>query len=93
MRGLDLVPVEKEPGSSIKGRSRLVKNGNPTLRANLYMAAISEKQYNPDIKAQYERLTEKGKSKKSALGAVMRKLVQICFGVLKHQQPYQPQIG
>jgi transposase len=57
------------------------------------MAAISAKQYNPDIKAQYERLTKKGKSKKSALGAAMRKLVQICFGFLKHQQPYQPQIG
>jgi len=27
------------------------------------------------------------------LGAAMRKLVQICFGVLKHQQPYQPQVG
>jgi len=90
---LGLIPVEKESGSSIKGRSRLAKNGNPTLRAKLYMAAISAKQYNPDIKAQYERLTEKGKSKKSALGAAMRKLVQICFGVLKHQQPYQPQIG
>ncbi|NOS74378.1 MAG: IS110 family transposase, partial [Methyloglobulus sp.] len=28
-----------------------------------------------------------------ALGAAMRKLVQICFGVLKHQQPYQPQVA
>jgi hypothetical protein len=46
---------------------------------------------NPNIKAQYERLTSKGKSKMSALGAAMCKLVQICFGVLKHQQPYQPQ--
>jgi hypothetical protein len=33
------------------------------------MAAISAKQYNPDIKAQYESLIKKGKSKKSALGA------------------------
>lgn len=90
---LGLVPIERESGSSIKGRSRLAKNGNPTIRAKLYMAAISAKQYNPDIKAQYERLTGNGKSKKSALGAAMRKLVQICFGVLKHQHPYQPQIG
>ncbi len=28
----------------------------------------------------------------SALGAAMRKLVQICVGVLKHQQPYQPEV-
>jgi transposase len=28
-----------------------------------------------------------------ALCAVMRKLVHICFGVLKHQRPYEPQIA
>jgi transposase len=56
------------------------------------MAAVTATRYNPDIKAQYERLTGKGKSKLSALGAAMRKLVQICYGVIKHQQPYQPQI-
>jgi transposase len=55
------------------------------------MATVTATRHNPDIKAQYERLTKKGKSKMSALGAAMRKLVQICFGVFKHQQPYQPQ--
>ena len=57
------------------------------------LRSIQATRYNPDINAQYERLTGKGKSKMSALGAAMRKLVQICFGVLKHQQPYQPQMG
>ncbi len=42
---------------------------------------------------QAERLTGKGKSKMSALGAAMRKLAQICYGVIKHQQPYQPQVA
>jgi transposase len=90
---LGLVPVQKESGSSIKGRSQLAKNGNPAIRAKLYMAAITATRYNPDIKAQYERLLSKGKNKMSALGAAMRKLVQICFGVLKHQETYQPQTG
>ena len=90
---LGLVPVQHESGSSVKGRSRLSKAGNPVIRAKLYMAAVVATRYNPDIKAQYERLTGNGKSKMSALGAAMRKLVQICFGVLKHQQPYQPQVG
>jgi Reverse transcriptase (RNA-dependent DNA polymerase) len=63
------------------------------IRAKLYMAVVVATRYNPDIKAQYQRLTSKGNSKMSALGAAMRKLVQICFGVLKHQQPYQPQMG
>jgi transposase len=56
------------------------------------MAAIVAIRYNPNIKAQYERLLKNGKSKMSALGAAMRKLVHICFGVLKHQAPYQPQV-
>lgn len=88
---LGLVPVQYESGSSVKGRVKLSKAGNSMIRAKLYMAAVVAIRYNRDIKAQYERLTSKGKSKMSALGAAMRKLVQICFGVLKHQQPYQPQ--
>jgi transposase len=88
---LGLVPVQHESGSSIKGRAKLSKAGNPVIRAKLYMAAVVAIRHNPDIKAQYERLTRKGKSKMSAIGAAMRKLVHICFGVLKHQQPYQPQ--
>jgi transposase len=90
---LGLVPVEKESGSSVKGRSHLAKNGNPTIRAKLYIAAVTAIRYNPDIKAQYKRLTSKGKSKMSALGAAMRKLVLICFGVLKHQKTYQSQVS
>ena len=89
---LGLAPVQHESGSSIKGRAKLSKAANPIIRAKLYMAAVVAIRYNPDIKAQYERLTSKDKSKMSALGAAMRKLVHICFGVLKHQQPYQPQV-
>jgi len=86
-----LVPVTYESGSSVKGRPRLSKAGNASIRAKLYMAAVVSIQHNPDIKHQYERLLKKGKAKMSALCAAMRKLVQICFGVIKHQQPYQPQ--
>jgi hypothetical protein len=55
------------------------------------MAAVVAIQHNPDIKQQYQRLLKNGKSKMSALCAAMRKLVQICFGVIKHQTTYQPQ--
>ena len=88
---IGLVPIQNESGSSLKGRSRLSKAGNPVIRAKLYMAAISALQHNPDIKIQNQRLLKKGKSKMSALCAAMRKLVHICFGVIKHQRPYQVQ--
>jgi hypothetical protein len=37
----------------------------------------------------YQRLQDRGKTKMSALGAAMRKLVHLCFGVLKTRLPYQ----
>jgi len=45
--------------------------------------------HNPHIQALYQRLLARGKAKMAALGAAMRKLLQLAFGVLKHQQPYQ----
>jgi len=88
---LGLVPKHVESGQ-FKGKSRLAKNGSSDIRAKLFMAAIVSKQWNPDIKAQYDRLLARGKCKMQAICAAMRKLVHICFGVIKHQMPYQPQV-
>lgn len=87
---LGLVPVEHRSGSSVQKRPKLARNGDAKTRAVLYMAAISAIRYNPDIKALYQRLCARGKAKMAALGAAMRKLVHLCFGVLKSQLPYQP---
>lgn len=85
---LGLVPVERQSGSSVLGKARLSKAGPARVRAVLFMAAVVAKQWNPHVKAMYERLIAKGKSKMSALGAAMRKLVHLCFGVIKTQTPY-----
>ncbi len=85
---LGLVPVERQSGSSVLGRARLSKAGSPEIRAKLYMAAVVAIRYNAHVKALYERLRERGKSAMSALGACMRKLVHLCFGVLKSRVPY-----
>ncbi len=87
---LGLVPVERQSGSSIKGRPRLSKTGPAHIRAKLYMAAVVATRHNPHLKALYQRLQANGKPKMSALGAVMRKLAHLCFGVLKTRIPYQP---
>jgi len=86
---LGLVPVERQSGSSVLGRARLSKAGPARIRAVLYMAAVVATRYNPHVKAVYERLLARGKTKMSALGAAMRKLVHLCFGVIKTQKPYQ----
>ena len=87
---LGVIPRLVESGT-MKGRSFLSKRGPSNVRAKLYMAAISATQYNPDIKRQRQRLLANSKTKMQALCAGMRKLVHICFGVLKHQTEYQPQ--
>jgi transposase len=86
---LGLVPIERQSGSSVLGRARLSKAGPARIRAVLYMAAVVATRCNPHVKAVYDRLLARGKSKMSALGAAMRKLVHLCFGVLKTRQPYQ----
>ncbi len=87
---LGLVPVERQSGTSLLGRARLSKAGPARIRAVLYMAAIVATRCNPHVRAVYERLLARGKSKMSALGAAMRKLVHLCFGVIKTQRPYEP---
>lgn len=89
---IGLIPRIEESGKW-KGRSRLSKTGSAKVRAKLYMAAVVCLRANPDIQAQYQRLVARGKHKMQAIGAAMRKLVQICFGVLKHQSEYRPQVA
>lgn len=86
---LGLVPIERQSGSSIAGPARLSKAGPSNVRGVLYMAAVVGISRNPHIKALYERLLARGKAKMSALGAAMRKLVHLCFGVVKSGQPYR----
>lgn len=85
-----LVPIHEESGTSVRKRTRLSKAGAPKLRQKLYMAAVTATRYNPDIRAQYLRLGKRGKAKMAAIGAAMRKLVHIAYGVLKWQTVYQP---
>lgn len=86
-----LVPIAEQSGTSVHKRPRLSKAGDPKLRAKLYMAAVTATRYNPDVRAQYLRLGKRGKAKMAAIGAAMRKLVHIAYGVLKSQTVYQSQ--
>lgn len=84
-----LVPVQHQSGTSVRGQSRLSKAGRADLRAKLYMAGIAACRYNPHVRALYERLLQAGKRKMAALAACMRKLVHLCFGVIKQRTPYR----
>jgi transposase len=85
---LGVVPVERQSGSSVRGRAKLSKVGPERVRALLYMSALVGIRYNHHVKALYKRLLAKGKCKMAALGAAMRKIAHLCFGVLKNRTPY-----
>ena len=80
---LGLAPHERSSGSSVKGRSRIGKNGNPVVRNHLFLCSFTACIYNPQCKALYERIVAKGKSKKLALIAVANKLIKQAYGIAK----------
>ena len=78
-----LAPSERSSGSSIRGRSRINKNGDGTIRNHLFMCSFTACLHNSQCNALYERLVAKGKSKKLALIAVCNKLLKQAFGIAK----------
>jgi transposase len=88
-----LVPRHNQSGTSVRGRSRLCKVGAARLRKALYFPAIVATRHNPVIKALSQRLRERGKCPMLIIGAAMRKLIHIAYGVLKSGKPFDPSYG
>lgn len=83
-------PRHYDSGTSVHRRPRMSKIGKADLRAALYWPAITAMTRCPAFKAFADRLAARGKPKKVIIGAVMRKLVHVIYGVLKHRTPYDP---
>jgi len=88
-----LVPRLHESGSSIKRKARLSKTGAPRLRKALYFPAIVAIKHNPQVRALGERMKGRGKCPMEIIGAAMRKLIHIAYGVLKSGRPFDPEIA
>jgi transposase len=85
-----LVPRLCESGKSVRRRARLSKVGTPRIRRSLYFPAITALRCNPVIKAWASGLRERGKCEMQIIGAVMRKLIHLAYGVLKSGKAYDP---
>jgi transposase len=85
-----LVPRERQSGTSIRGRARMSKVGSRRVREMLYFPAIVAMTHNPVIRAMRERLAARGKTAMVIVGAAMRKLLVLCYGVLKSGEPFDP---
>jgi hypothetical protein len=79
----------------LNGRpTRISKIGNATLRSSLYMPALSAMRFNPAVAALVARLRSAGRLKpKQIVVAAMRKLLVLCFGVLKTGKSFDSAIA
>ncbi len=71
---------------------RMSKKGRKEPRHILYMVTLSAIQCNPLIKEIYNERIEGGMEKMSAIGYCMHKILRIVYGMLKHGNPFDPEI-
>ena len=83
-----LAPFNHDSGKR-KGKRRIF-GGRASVRRVLYMATLSAIRHNPVIKVFYQRLLAKGKLKKVAITACMRKLLVILNTMVKNKQDWNP---
>jgi transposase len=68
---------------------RRTKGGRSEVRSVLYMATLTGIQSNPVIRPHYEQLVRRGKEKKVAITACMRKMLTILNAMVRDQQPFK----
>jgi len=85
---MGVVPFNNDSGKK-KGK-RSIRGGRGDVRAVLYMATLSAVRFNPDIRTYYQRLLTRGKPKKVAITACMRKLIIIVNAIVRDQTTWAP---
>ena len=85
--GID--PSVKQSGEFNGTRNKMSKRGSPYLRRAFWLAAVSGIRANPALKAVYDKKRAQGKHHAVAVSAVMHKLCNIVFAILKTNQPYK----
>ena len=86
--GLD--PIQRQSGTSVKGKPKISKHGSKLIRKVLYMPMLSAIQVNPRIQAFYQRLLRNHKEKKLAVIAAMRKMILIAPAIYQNKSEYVP---
>ena len=83
-----ITPTIRESGSSVRGRSSISKVGNRKLRNLMFLCSFTACKHNKGCKDVYERIVNKGKSRKLALIAISNKLIKQIFAIAKSVLPY-----
>ena len=88
-----VTPAHFESGDTVRRKAKMSKVGKASLRGALYFPAITAMRFNPIVKALVQRLEQRHKPWKVILGAAMRKLLHLAYGVLKNKTPFDPAYG
>ncbi|MBI1752051.1 MAG: transposase, partial [Acidobacteria bacterium] len=83
-------PRRYDSGSSVRGRTRMCRIGGAHAWTVLFMAAVATSRTATPLGDFYRHLVDQGKPTKSAMGALMRKLVLVMRAVLIQDKPYSP---
>ena len=86
-----LHPVYKKSGDGSKG-FHMSKKGRAVPRELLFMAVWTARVHCPLIKDVYIKHVKRGKTRMSAIGVCMHKMLRIVFGVLKNNKVFDPEI-
>lgn len=84
--GLDV--KQKQSGTSVKGKPRISKKGNRSLRKAMYLPSLSAVKYDENFKGQFVRIVSKHGIKKKGLIAVQRKMLELIYTLFKNKTTY-----
>ncbi len=85
-----LAPKQFTSGSSVHKQSRISKQGRSQFRSCLYMPAVVATRHNPFVMDLKRRMLASGHTEMEIVVAAMKKLLQLAYGVLKHNLPFDP---
>jgi len=83
-----IAPFEKQSGTSLNTKARVSHYANKNMKVLLNLSAFSAIQYDPELKAFYQRRVKDGKSKMSTINIIRNKIVNRIFAVVKRETPY-----
>lgn len=81
--------VERESGTSVRGKTRIPKKGNGRIRAALYFPALVASRHNTALRAVYQRINAGKESRMVGVVSLQRKLLLLIYSMWKNDTVFQ----
>lgn len=88
-----VAPFEHTSGTSVRGKTRVSKMANKSLKTKLHLCAMAAIQHDKELRTYYERKVAEGKNKMLVINAVRNKLIHRISAVVKRQSPFMKNIA